>query len=192
MTNLLKGAAPLELIRARATWEQGKHGGLLGAARNRLNRTDVDFSAIVYAEAEPVDYVFPKTRESAQDGAVVHAGDAKSADGDGEEITIRLSTLDSDITAVAFVLSCASGSFDKITNTRVTFADQAGETLHRKRLSVTTTYNGATIGFVRRTGAADWTFVESARYGNIDYAKWASGEAWRDLSGIATRAVTGR
>lgn len=191
--DLTKNGATLETLVAEVTWEQPQHSGMLGGLRNRAGRTDVDLNAIVIAGSQAIDYADPKTHPVAQDGCVAHGGDAKSAQGGGEKIVMKLSDLDDDITAIAFALTCASGRFDKITNAKIVFRDGNGELLGRQRLNVMTDHNGAAVGYVRRTaGTKDWTFTESMRYGRVDYAKLASGQSWRDLANLALTAVTGR
>lgn len=187
--DLTKGGALTELI-AEVTWDQPQHGGILGGLRNRAGRTDVDLSAIIFAGGEPIDYADPKTHPIAQDGAVAHSGDAKTSAGGGEAITLKLTELDDDITAVAFVISCATGRFDKITNTKVTFRSADGAKLGTQRFSVTTDDNGAAIGYVTRAfGSGTWTYQEQKRYGRVDYARLATGQGWRQLADIAQRAV---
>ncbi len=178
----------LKRVIAKVTWEQPEHKGFGGALRNKLNRTDVDLSAVVFAGATPFDYADPKTHTTAADGAVVHAGDARNANGGGEEIVINLADIADDVTAVAFILSCATGSFNKITNTKVEFLNEDSVLLGRQRFSVMTDDNGAAIGYLRRN-AGEWSYVESLRYGRVDYAKWATGQAWRDLYALANNAV---
>lgn len=189
--DLTKSGTLTELI-AEVTWDQPQHGGMLGGLRNRAGRTDVDMSAIIFAGDEPIDYVDPKTHPAAQDGAVVHSGDAKTATGGGEAITLKLAELDDDITAVAFVISCATGRFDKITNTKVTFRSGDGTKLGVQRFSVTTEDNGAAIGYVLGKGDGSWVYQEQKRYGRVDYARLTTGQGWRQLASIAQRAVTGR
>ena len=183
------GKSDLTLLRVEFNWEQPQEKGLLGGFRNRLNATDVDLNAIIFADGEPVDYVDPKSHPSAMKGTVQSTGDVKKGTGmDGETIVIKLAELDSDINAIALALTCATGSFEKITGTQAVFYDQNGTKLGMQRFSVVTEHNGAVVGAVKRT-ANGWEFSDTKRYGRIDYGRQAAGQAWRALAGIARDVV---
>lgn len=187
----------LKAVRVEVSWEQPEEtgGGLLGGIRNRVNRTDVDVSAVAFAQSSgggakvPVDYVSPKKHPATCDGSIVHSGDVKKGTGDaGEVITIELGKLDDDITAIALALTCVTGAFNKITNTKATFFDQNGDRLGQQRFDITTSRNGAVVGALKKTGTA-WDYVDVQRYGDVDVSAKALGESWRALASIAKDVV---
>ena len=166
-------------------WEQPKSGGLFGKLKDRLDATDIDVSAILFAAGEAVDYVSPKGHPYALGGAVTHQGDVQrgSGEGSGETIVAYLSRIreqDGDIDAIAVVASCARGGFEKIAGA-VCRIYTDGTHRGNIRFSVTTNHTGALLAVVRKTEAG-WTFAKEKAYG--------PGEGgWRTLAGLAYGAV---
>jgi stress response protein SCP2 len=191
MLNLNKDGKPLSTLRVEFNWEQPQERGMLGGLRNRMNQTDVDLNAIVFAGGEAVDYVDSKSHSRTIDGTVIHSGDVKKGTGTGGEvITINLRDMPADINAIALALTCATGSFEKVTGTRATFYNQDGELLGQQRFSVITEHNGAVVGAVKRVGdGITWEFNDTKRYGRIEFGRQAAGQAWRALAAIAADVV---
>ncbi len=149
--------SPLSRIRLGLGWDAASRG-LFG----RTKEVDLDASVILFAGAAAVDTVYYGQLKS-HDGAVVHSGDNRTGDGDGddEQILIDLAKLPDHIDAVAIVITSYTGQkFNEVKNVyaRVTdIADYDSEVV-RYDLAETGSSTGNVIAKLTRT-AAGWQFT---------------------------------
>ncbi|MFC5007793.1 TerD family protein [Dactylosporangium cerinum] len=97
----------LSLVRMGLGWDPIKKRGLFG---NRETEVDLDASAILFADHQPVDIAFFNQLRS-KDGSVQHAGDNRTGagDGDDESIVVDLNRVPAHVTTIIFVVTSYEG-----------------------------------------------------------------------------------
>ncbi|MEV4515287.1 TerD family protein [Dactylosporangium sp. NPDC049525] len=97
----------LSLVRMGLGWDPIKKRGLFG---NRETEVDLDASAILFADKQPVDIAFFNQLRS-KDGSVQHAGDNRTGagDGDDESIVVDLNRVPAHVTTIIFVVTSYEG-----------------------------------------------------------------------------------
>lgn len=135
-----------------------KKGGFLGFGGGKAD-IDLDASAIVYKGKSIVDQIWFRQLASL-DGNIVHSGDNRSGDGDGDDETINvdLSRLAQDVTAVAFTVNSFSGQgFSEVENAYTRLVDlETGAEIARYSLSDTGPHTALIMAVIKRDGAG-WT-----------------------------------
>lgn len=98
-----------------------KQGGLLGGlfgSNSEEKSIDLDASCIMFAGNDPVDAIYWHQLKS-KDGSVTHSGDNQTGKGEGddEKITVDLSRVPENVTALVFTVNSFSGqTFDTVEN----------------------------------------------------------------------------
>ncbi|MBC7541830.1 MAG: TerD family protein [Candidatus Sericytochromatia bacterium] len=110
-------------------WDVAKSGGILGGLfGGGGGSVDLGASCVLFDEAgKMVDTVWFQQLQS-KDGSIVHTGDNRTGDGDGddEQIIVDLTRVPAGIKSLMFVVNSFTGqSFTKIANATCRIVDQA-------------------------------------------------------------------
>ncbi len=118
-------SAPLEFARVGLSWDPARGRRWFGARRAAV---DLNVAAILLRGDQPVEVVYHQQLTSA-DGAIRLLGDSVNGEdeGDDEIITLDLSRVRAEVSAIAVVVTCYSGqTFADIENPRCRIVDAAG------------------------------------------------------------------
>ena len=154
-----ESSTPLEFARVGLSWDPAHGRRWYGARRTAV---DLNVAAILLRAADPVEVVYHQQLISA-DGAVRLLGDSVNGEdeGDDEIITLDLSRIRAEVSAVAVVVTCYSGqTFADIENPRCRVVDAAGTEFAGYDLPAGRD-TGMIVGIFLRT-AGGWTFREIA------------------------------
>lgn len=113
----------LARVRMGLGWDAAK-GGFFSKAKE----IDLDASCILYSGSKIVDTVWFR-QLSSKDGSIVHSGDNRTGEGDGddESITVDLSRLPASVDGLAFTVNSFTGqSFKDVDNCHCRLVDEAG------------------------------------------------------------------
>jgi stress response protein SCP2 len=143
----------LTLVRMGLGWDPIKKRGLFGS---REIEVDLDASAVMFADHQPVDIAFFNHLRS-NDGSIVHTGDNRTGagDGDDESIMVELPRVPAHVTTIFFVVTSYEGhTFQQIENAFCRLVDETtrGE-LARYTLSGGAPYTAMVMAKVYRDGA---------------------------------------
>ena len=116
---------------------------------------DLDASALMFADQQPVDVIFFNNLTS-KDGSIQHLGDSRTGagDGDDESIMVDLTRIPAHVTAVVFIVTSYEGqTFEQVENAFCRLVDQAnsGE-LARYTLGGGGAFTGMVMAKVFREG----------------------------------------
>jgi stress response protein SCP2 len=125
----------LTLVRMGLGWDPVKTRSLFGSREVEI---DLDASALMFADRQPVDVVFYNHQRS-KDGSILHTGDNRTGHGDGddESIIVDLGRVPAHVTAVVFVVTSYTGqTFAQVENAFCRLVDETtGAELVRYTLS---------------------------------------------------------
>jgi stress response protein SCP2 len=142
----------LSLVRMGLGWDPIKKRGLFG---NRETEVDLDASAILFADQQPVDIAFFNQLRS-KDGSVQHAGDNRTGagDGDDESIVVDLSRVPAHVTTIIFVVTSYEGhTFAQVEQAFCRLVDETTRAeLTRYTLSGGTPSTGMVMAKLHRDG----------------------------------------
>jgi len=135
-------------------WDPIKKRGLFGSREQEI---DLDASAVLFADHQPVDIAFFNHLRS-NDGSVMHTGDNRTGagDGDDESIMVELSRVPAHVNTIFFVVTSYEGqTFQQIENAFCRLVDEStrGE-LARYTLSGGAPYTAMVMAKVYRDGGA--------------------------------------
>ncbi len=105
----------LTVVRMGLGWDAIKRRGMFGS---RDAEVDLDASAIMMADQQPVDVVFYNNLRS-KDGSIMHTGDNRTGEGDGddESVIVDLTRIPAHVTTVIFAVTSYEGqTFEQIAN----------------------------------------------------------------------------
>jgi stress response protein SCP2 len=144
----------LTLVRMGLGWDPIKKRGLFGSREIEI---DLDASALLFADHQPVDIAFYNHLRS-NDGSVMHTGDNRTGagDGDDESIMVELTRVPAHVNVIFFVVTSYEGhSFQQIENAFCRLVDETsrGE-LARYTLSGGAPYTAMIMAKVYRDGTA--------------------------------------
>jgi stress response protein SCP2 len=144
----------LTLVRMGVGWDPIKKRGLFGSREQEI---DLDASAVLFADHQPVDIAFFNHLRS-NDGSVMHTGDNRTGagDGDDESIMVELSRVPAHVNTIFFVVTSYEGqTFQQIENAFCRLVDEStrGE-LARYTLSGGAPYTAMVMAKVYRDGGA--------------------------------------
>lgn len=111
-------SAPLSKVIMGLGWDAAKSGGLLGGLFSS-DSIDLDASCILFGEDNKViDSVWFRQLKS-RDGSIIHTGDNRTGDGDGddEQIIVDLSKVPGNVKSLVFTVNSYTGqTFDAVAN----------------------------------------------------------------------------
>jgi tellurium resistance protein TerZ len=150
-----RGGGALTAVRMGLGWQAAKRRGLFGM---RTRDIDLDASAVLFAEKQPVDVVFFRHLVS-DDGSVRHTGDnlvgGAGQGGDDESIMVDLGRVPSHIDQVVFTVNSFTGqTFQEVQNAFCRLVDETnGEELARYTLDGGVRYTAQIWAKVHRSGS---------------------------------------
>jgi tellurium resistance protein TerZ len=164
-------------------WDAAKKGGLFGRL-GRPAEIDLDASVLVFdAHGAVIDTVWFRQLKG-MNGAIVHSGDNRTGDGDGDDETINidLAALDSKAVSLVFVVNSYTGqTFNDVENASCRLVDLAKR---EELVKFTLAEKGANTGVVmavlsRKTGAWEMTAVGQP----------VNGRTVQDMNAAARRVI---
>lgn len=160
---------PLHRIRLGLGWDPVPRGFF-----GRTKDVDLDASVILFAGQKAVDIVYYGQLRS-QDGAIVHSGDNRTGDGNGddEQIVLDLANLPKRIDGLALVITSYTGqTFDDVRNVYARVNDIASldEEVVRYDLAETGPHTGNVIAKLTRA-VNGWKFTALGIPANGKHAK---------------------
>ncbi len=100
-------------------WDTAKKGGLLGGLLSGGGAIDLDASCVMFGgDNKVVDTVWFRQLKS-RDGSIVHTGDNRTGDGDGddEQIIVNLANIPGNVKSLVFTVNSYTGqTFDAVAN----------------------------------------------------------------------------
>ncbi|WP_459205784.1 TerD family protein [Pseudomonas sp. MLB6B] len=164
-------------------WDPVK-AGLLGKLFGGGGGIDLDASCILFdANLKSMDVVWFRQLKS-RDGSVVHNGDNRTGEGDGddESIQVDLNGLPAAVTHLVFTVNSFTGeNFERVQNAYCRIVNPANNVeLARFNLSQQGAHTGLVMARLSR-GAGGWEFHT--------IGSTASGRTVDDLVGLAAQAV---
>jgi tellurium resistance protein TerZ len=97
-------------------WDAKKSGGFFGGGETSV---DLDASCVLFDEARQIKDAVWFVQLQSKDGSIVHTGDNRTGDGDGddEQIIVDLTRVPADVKSLVFVVNSFTGqSFADIQN----------------------------------------------------------------------------
>ncbi|MDT0322107.1 TerD family protein [Streptomyces millisiae] len=146
----------LSAVRMGLGWQAAPRRGLF---RSRTQEIDLDASAVLFADKQPVDVVFFQHLVS-DDGSVRHTGDnlvgGAGQGGDDEAILVDLPRVPVHVDAIVFTVNSFTGqSFAEVQNAFCRLVDETtGQELARYTLTGGGDYTAQVMAKVTRQGAA--------------------------------------
>ena len=144
----------LTAVRMGLGWQAAPRRGLFG---KRTREIDLDASAVLFADKQPVDVVFFQHLIS-NDGSVRHTGDNRvggaGQGGDDEAILVDLQRVPVHITQIVFTVNSFTGqTFAEVANAFCRLVDETnGQELARYTLTGGGSYTAQIMAKVHRTG----------------------------------------
>lgn len=150
----------LAAVRMGLGWQAAPRRGLFGS---RTREIDLDASAVLFADKQPVDVVFFQHLTS-DDGSVRHTGDnlvgGAGQGGDDESILVDLQRVPVHIDQIVFTVNSFTGqSFAEVQNAFCRLVDETnGQELARYTLTGGGTYTAQIMAKVQR-GSDGWSMT---------------------------------
>ncbi|MBA0053350.1 TerD family protein [Streptomyces sp. AJS327] len=145
----------LTVVRMGLGWQAAPRKGLL--SRLTAKEIDLDASAVLFAEREPVDVVFFQHLVS-DDGSVRHTGDnltgGAGQGGDDESILVDLLRVPTHVDQIVFTVNSFTGqTFEQVQNAFCRLVDETnGQELARYTLTGGGQHTAQIMAKVRRNG----------------------------------------
>ena len=147
-----RDGSQLTLVRMGLGWDPVKKRGLFGS---RELEVDLDASAVMFADQQPVDVAFFNHLAS-NDGSIRHTGDNRTGagDGDDESIMIDLPRVPAHINTIFLTVTSYEGhTFEQIENAFCRLVDETnGQELARYTLAGGGQYTAQIMAKVHRAG----------------------------------------
>ena len=149
----------LTAVRMGLGWQAAPRRGLFGS---RTREIDLDASAVLFADKQPVDVVFFRHLVS-DDGSVRHTGDnlvGGVGQGDDEAILVDLQRVPVHIDQIVFTVNSFTGqTFQEVQNAFCRLVDETnGQELARYTLAGGGAYTAQVMAKVHRAGPG-WTMT---------------------------------
>jgi tellurium resistance protein TerZ len=136
-------------------WDGVKKGGFLGFGGGAAD-IDLDASALIYAGDKLIDQVWFRQLAS-RDGNVIHSGDNRTGQGDGDDETINvdLGAISGNVSTIVFTVNSFTGqTFNDVANAYVRLVDlDSGKEVAKYSLSESGSHTGMIMATVKRSGA---------------------------------------
>jgi tellurium resistance protein TerZ len=148
----------LSVVRMGLGWKAAPRRGLFGT---RTREIDLDASAVLFADNQPVDVVFFRHLVS-DDGSVRHTGDnlvgGAGSGGDDESIIVDLQRVPVHINQIVFTVNSFTGqTFQEVQDAFCRLIDESnGQELARYTLSGGGQYTAQVMAKVYRSGNGGW------------------------------------
>ncbi|MBB1245814.1 TerD family protein [Streptomyces durbertensis] len=148
------GGGTLTAVRMGLGWQAAARRGLFG---KRTKEIDLDASAVLFADKQPVDVVFFRHLTS-DDGSVTHTGDnlvgGAGQGGDDEAILVDLQRVPVHIDQIIFTVNSFTGqTFAEVENAFCRLVDETnGQELARYTLAGGGQYTAQIMAKVQRQG----------------------------------------
>lgn len=148
------GGGSLSAVRMGLGWQAAPRRGLFGS---RTREIDLDASAVLFADKQPVDVVFFRHLVS-DDGSVRHTGDnlvgGAGQGGDDEAILVDLQRVPVHVDQIVFTVNSFTGqTFAEVQNAFCRLVDEAnGQELARFTLTGGGPYTAQIMAKVHRVG----------------------------------------
>ncbi|MQY12424.1 Stress response protein SCP2 [Streptomyces sp. RB5] len=155
-----QGGGSLSAVRMGLGWQAAPRRGLFGS---RTREIDLDASAVLFADKQPVDVVFFRHLVS-DDGSVRHTGDnlvgGAGQGGDDESILVDLQRVPVHIDQIVFTVNSFTGqTFAEVQNAFCRLVDETnGQELARYTLTGGTNATAQIMAKVTRQGGG-WTMT---------------------------------
>ncbi|MGW8361049.1 TerD family protein [Streptomyces wedmorensis] len=150
-----RGGGSLTQVRMGLGWQAAPRRGLFGS---RTREIDLDASAVLFADKQPVDVVFFRHLVS-DDGSVKHTGDnlvgGVGQGGDDEAILVDLERVPVHIDQIVFTVNSFTGqTFQEVQNAFCRIVDETnGQELARYTLDGGGNYTAQIMAKVHRVGS---------------------------------------
>ncbi|MFJ9177761.1 TerD family protein [Streptomyces sp. NPDC102360] len=150
-----QGGGTLTAVRMGLGWRAAPRRGLFGT---RTRQIDLDASAVLFADKQPVDVVFFRHLIS-DDGSVRHTGDnlvgGAGQGGDDESIVVDLQSVPAHIDQIVFTVNSFTGqTFQEVQNAFCRLVDETnGQELARYTLDGGGKYTAQIMAKVHRAGS---------------------------------------
>jgi len=134
----------LSTVRMGLGWDPVKKRGVFGGREVQI---DLDASALMFADQQPVDVVFFNNLRS-KDGSVQHLGDNRTGagEGDDESIIVELNRVPSHVNTIVFIVTSYEGqTFEQVANA---FCRLVDSTTNGEQVRYTLGGGGAFTGMV--------------------------------------------
>ena len=153
---LRQAGVPLSVVRVQASWEAARRRGLF---RSRTLSLDLDLSAVLFADRQPVDVVFFRHLIS-DDGSVRHTGDDLTSPADDEAILVDLRRVPVHIDSLVMTLNSFTGqTYNDVAHVQLRLIDEpAGRDVARYGLAGGGPYTAQILAKLSRQGD-DWTLT---------------------------------
>jgi stress response protein SCP2 len=147
------GGVALTMIRMGLGWDPVRKRGMFGS---REVEVDLDASAVLFADSDPVDIAFYNQART-RDGSVQHMGDNRTGEGEGDDETIMidLTRVPVHITSLMLVVTSYEGhTFEQVENAFCRLVDYTtGAELARYTLAGGMPFTGMIMARVYRQGS---------------------------------------
>lgn len=169
-----RGGGTLTHVRMGLGWDAMQKRGLFGGMKSQS--IDLDASAVMYDAAGGVlDQVWFNQLIS-QDRTVIHSGDNRTGDGDGddESVTVHLDRVSPQVSTIVFLVNSFTGQdFGQIENAFCRLVDETnGTEIARYELTGSGSHTAQIMSKVTRNGAG-WNMTAIGAIAN--------GRTFRDL-----------
>lgn len=144
----------LQRVAMGTGWDAVKKKGFMGFGGGS-GEIDLDASALVFVGDQLVDQIWFQQLVS-KDGNVVHSGDNRTGEGDGDDETINvdLSRLGKEVTALIFTVNSFTGqTFESVENAYTRLVDlETNKEIARYSLSDLGPHTGMIMASLKREG----------------------------------------
>ncbi len=168
--SLAKSSSAISQIQFGLGWDPAKKKGLFGKLLGGGGSIDLDASCVLLdAHSGVVDTVWFRQLRS-NDGSIVHSGDNRTGEGDGDDEVIKadLSRLPASIESLVLTVNSFTGqTFNDVANAFCRVVDQQGKELAKFTLTEQGSHTAVVIASLRRSGG-EWNFTA---HGNASRAR---------------------
>lgn len=159
--SLAKSSNVISQIRFGLGWDPAKKKGLLGKLFGSSDGIDLDASCILLDKnGNVLDTVWFRQLKS-NDGSVVHSGDNRTGEGDGDDETLHvdLSRLPQNVEFLVLTVNSFTGqTFNDVENAFCRVVDQQNKELAKYILTEQGPHTAVIIASLRRSGG-EWNFT---------------------------------
>ena len=157
--DLTKQAPGLSRVRMGLGWDPVKKSGFFGKLMGGGdNSIDLDASCLMYDGSRKLVETVWFRQLASSDGSITHSGDNRTGDGDGDDetISVDLSRLPLQVTALVFIVNSFQGqTFNEVENAVCRLVDErSGTELARFDLREKGAHTGVVMAVLSKDGGA--------------------------------------